>query len=389
MKSKKFNIPKIIVFVSAADYFFFSHRIGLAKFFLERNYEVHLVCRYTKHKESFQSLGIITYDIPFSRSGINIFSEFRTLYILRKYLSNLPLPFIVHNISIKMSIYGSIAALFLKNAFVVNAVTGLGFVFVSGNQFIKLFMRFLISLTYNLKSNRVIVQNDEDHAFINSMGISKENIFKIGGTGLDVKSIKYHPTLVDEQISSIKFLFVGRILKEKGVIEFIESTKAFTPQFVRDFYPRIEFTIAGGIDSENRGGLDDIIFRDLIQGTSINWLGHVDNILELMRENHVIVLPSYREGYPRALIEACALGKAIITTNVPGCKDVVNHLYNGILVEPMNANDLMKAIQYLINNKHLIAIYGKRNRVMAEEIYTNEHIGEKTLEVYNTFSYNS
>lgn len=373
MKSKKLFI------VVNADWFFLSHRLPIALEAMNKGYQVTLFSVNTGKRNEVESYGIRFVELHFHRSKINLFKEIRSLIILcNKYFREKP--DIIHHVGLRTIITGSIASHITYSKNVVNAFSGLGSSFIDNKMNFKKRL-IILALRFLLKNNNYknIFQNSDDESFIRRiLNLNPARNYLIRGSGIDLNKFSY---LIEPLNSTVKFVFAARLLKDKGLIEFCNAAK-----IIHTKYPRIaEFHIYGMIDTMNVSGISKEELEKLIAQTPIIYHGHSDNIKEVYAKSNVIVLPSYREGLPKSLIEACAIGRAIITTDTEGCREVVDHKVNGLLVPVKNSEKLAEAmICLLFDEKKRIAM-GKEGRKKAELEFDINSVVEKHLEIYSSF----
>ncbi|MBK7690911.1 MAG: glycosyltransferase family 4 protein [Bacteroidetes bacterium] len=366
---------KSLFLVVNVDWFFLSHRLPIALAAKERGYDVTIIAIDSGDSDKIRSYGLKFIAIPTSRSGLNIFSEFKTLlFFIRLYRT--AKPDIVHHVAMKPVIYGSLAARITGIHKVVNAFSGMGFVFTTKNTILKSFIIFLFKIAFKNDRIRFIFQNQDDlQEVIQSKMIDLKYCYTIKGSGIDLQEFAYS---AEPQSDKVVFIFPARMLHTKGVVEFIEAAKIVD----RKFPGKSEFILAGMIDLENKAGIPEPDLLAMCSIPAIKWIGHQDDILSQLIKAHVVVLPSYREGIPKTLIEACAVGRAIITTNVPGCKEVVTHEVNGLIVEKGQIQELALAIERLLLNKDLRIKMGKEGRKIAEAEFSIVNVIQKTIDIY-------
>jgi glycosyltransferase involved in cell wall biosynthesis len=289
-------------------------------------------------------------------------------------------PDLVHHFTIKPVIYGSIAAKVVKKTSVVNTITGLGYVFNKGGT-----LKYLTLLLYKvslLGQPRVIFQNKNDYWYFLSKGfVSKKTSHVILGSGINTAKLK--PLPYDENINEINFLIVSRMLWSKGIGEFIKAAKK-----VLELYPNTKFTMIGGVSGGGAVGNPDAIPDDWINSETncenINWIGRLsfEKVIKYLEQCSVFVLPSYREGLSRSLIEAAAKGKAIITTDAPGCREVLKNGVNGFLVPIKDVDALAECMLKFIREPNLIREMGNESRKRAVELFDEQIVLDQTVLVY-------
>ena len=272
--------------------------------------------------------------------------------------------------------YGGIAARLLKIPVRVSSISGLGYVFISsgvGSRFLK----FLISILYRIAlkgSKAVIFQNITDsEKFLKLGAIIPEQMVLIRGSGVNLKSyiVKKEP---DE---NLVVMFVARLLIDKGISEFVAAA-----QLLKPIQPEIRMVLVGDIDPDNRKSITHEQLNLWVDSGLIEYWGYSKNIPETMSKANIIVLPSYREGLPKSLIEAAACGRSVITTNVPGCRDAIEHNKTGLLVPAKTVRPLADAIFKLINNIDLRHEFAVNGRKLAEESFDIECVIKKHLDIY-------
>jgi glycosyltransferase involved in cell wall biosynthesis len=286
----------------------------------------------------------------------------------------------VHNIALKPVVLGSLAAQLAGIRNIVNAPVGMGYVFTSREnkaRVLRPIVKALIRYVLGNKTRRVIIENRDDLENLVSGGFaSHDSIALIKGAGVDVKTFAHRP----EPTEPVKVIMVSRLLRDKGVQEFIDAAK-----IVRSKNGSVQFLLVGDIDDGNPTSMNSEAIASLAKSADVTWLGARTDIPELLAQSHIACLPSYREGLPKSLIEAASVGRPIVTTDVPGCREVVTHMVNGLLVKPRDAQALSAAIEKLVNNPRLRKSMGEENRRKAEAEYANEIIINQTHRVYDSF----
>ena len=368
---------KKILIVVNVDWFFLSHRLDIAKKAISEGYEVSLLTTDTGLKETIEKYGIKFYDILIKRSGTNLISELMLFYKLFSAYKDIN-PDIIHQITLKPIIYGTFISKFInKKSLIINAVSGLGFVFINNNNYIlKNILSKLMRFSFNRKNVSFIFQNNDDYLeLLNSKIISNKNkINFIKGSGVDLSKYYFAKPNID---NIVKILFPSRMLWDKGVKELKEATEILKPAYL----DKIQFILCGDID-KNKSSVTREFLEDWSDGKYVNWIGYQENMIEIFINSDIVVLPSYREGLPKALIEACAIGRPIITTNAIGCKDCVEDGKNGILVKIKSGIDLANAIEKLVLDSDIRSIMGIESRRKAEVEFDINHVIDKHLLIY-------
>jgi len=372
-------MAKKIAIVVNIDWFFVSHRLPIALKAIENGYEVFLLTNDTGKRQYIESLGIKFYQIPFSRSGVNPLKEILCVIRLMKCFRSIK-PNVIHNVTLKASLLGSIAAKLLNIKNVINAISGFGYTFTDGRHGIfQHIVKSAMDFAYKSKYSSFILQNPDDYNEIRNMNyVPEQNLFLIRGSGIDLNTFSYHaPNNHDKLV----FMLPARMLKDKGVVEFVEAAKLIKNKY----FNSAVFKLIGDIDSDNPSGIKKEYLDKESDGIYIIWLGYKTNMISEYIDSDIVVLPSYREGLPKSLIEANAIGRPIISTDVPGCRECVRHKKNGLLVPAKDVNALAKAFKFFINNKNVIEEYGKYSRYMAEKYFSINNVVNEHMKIYNHY----
>lgn len=297
-------------------------------------------------KEKVKSFGAIPVHYCFSRTGLNPFSDVINTYKLYKILKSLKLDLAFSYFS-KPAIFGTLAAKFARIQKRYAMLEGLGFFFTnSGGQVslrTKLLKKILVSLykvSFRHIESLILLNADDKRDLLVNEKIQVKKVHILGGIGLNMSDYPYCPPPVEP----VSFIFVARFLQEKGVYEFIEAAK-----IVKNKFPETHFCMLGHLDLHNPGSLTIERLNDLKCNNIIELPGHVDNVQEWLAKASVFVLPSWREGFPRSTQEAMAMGRAVITSDVPGCRDTVVDGVNGFLIKPKSAEELADKMIYFLN----------------------------------------
>ena len=369
---------KTILFLVNVDWYFISHRLLIAQEAIAKGYRVYVACQDSGRSDEIKATGANFINLPISRSGINPFRELSTLIYIHKIFKKVN-PGIVHNISIKAVIYGSLISKLFTSIHLVNAISGLGYNFTKNRKGViqKLLIQ-LLRFGFQRKNSTIIFQNEDDELFFKENRIISRNnkIVRIKGSGVDLS--KFRKTKLPD-FDIIKILLPSRMLWDKGVKELRQATEILKPKYKG----KIQFILCGFADKDNRAGVPEHYLKDWHDETYINWIGYKKDMVEVYNNCHIVVLPSYREGMPKSLIEACAVGRAIITTDAVGCRECVEEGINGFKVPVYSAKRLAKAIEDLISDKKLIERMGEYSRKKAERDFDVEDVISKHLTIYN------
>jgi glycosyltransferase involved in cell wall biosynthesis len=374
---------RILFIVTNVDSALLSHRKELALAAQRFGYDTTVVAKDTGERKTIESLGLKFINVPLERTGMNIWKELKTFWFLYS-LYRRKKPDIVHQIGLKVVLWGGLAARLAKVKGVVNAISGLGILF-DEEHIESLTTRLLIKvLKYpHKRSNiRVIFQNDEDKSLFLDNGIIKENqSVLIKGSGVDLVDFAYSS---EPNNGIIKVIFTARMIIEKGVLDLVNAANRIKEKY----YKSVQFLLCGSIDS-NPNAISEEKLLQICDGNYIRWLGYRSDIKELLISSHIVVLPSYyREGLPKSLIEATAIGRPIITTNSVGCKEAVIEGYNGFLIPIKNPKILAERLTLLIDNKALRLEFGMNSRKIAERDFSIENVIAKHLDLYRQLDEN-
>ena len=366
----------IIIFVVNAPEFFLSHRLPLALAALKAGFQVHVATSDGPEVRVIKSMGFIHHVVPFARSGQNPLNEIVTLLRIVK-LFRLVKPMLVHLITIKPVLYGGIAARLTGVKSVVSAVSGLGTVFLAGSVAAR-FRRSLVILLYRtaFKQKRfaVIFQNPDDRNLLLAFRALKEDEARmIRGSGVKLED---YPCLPQPSGKTV-VVMAARLLRDKGVIEFVEAAK-----LLQDRGVEVEMRLIGSPDFGNPTSVTQQDLKEWKSEGNVRMLGHRTDIATQYADANIVCLPSYREGLPKSLVEAAACGRAVVTTDVPGCRDAITPGVTGLVVPVKDAVALANAIQTLVEDPRLRADMGQAGRALAEEAFAIEKIVDQHMDIY-------
>jgi glycosyltransferase involved in cell wall biosynthesis len=372
---------KKIVFFANTDWYLYNFILSLLNAFKEKGWEVVAISPKGNYSERLVAMGIRWISFDFSTKSMNPLKELSVLLRLVRLFKE-ERPSIIHNFTIKCVLYGSIAAKFTGGIPVVNAVTGLGYIFTDKGFKVSL-VRPLIERFYKyaftMNNIRVIFQNEDDRSFFVKSGlVDKDKTIVIRGSGVDCEWFKPVHNEGGAKERPVQVLFASRMIREKGVYELIEAARILKKEGVP-----VEFLFAGGRYPENPSSLTADDIENIKKEGVVQYLGHVDDMPQLISESDIVALPSsYREGTPRILIEAAAMEKPVVATDIPGCRGLVKNEVNGILVPVNNVNALVNAIRKLVENNELRVVMGRKGREIVKEEFDESIIVENTLNVY-------
>lgn len=315
-------------------------------------------------RQHLEAKGLQVYDIPLRRTGMNPFADLRSLLNLWRLMRSIR-PDYVLGYTIKPVIYGSLAARLARVPRRFALITGLGYAFQGqedGGDWRGL-LRSLVQRLYAVAlhgTHKVFFQNPDDQALFRELGILPPATpsFVVNGSGVDVAEYSVAPLP-----TAPRFLLIARLLGDKGVREYAEAARQ-----VRSLYPEAVFSLVGWIDENPDAIKQEELDAWVAEGT-LEFLGRLSDVRPAIAACSVYVLPSYREGTPRTVLEAMAMGRAIITTDAPGCRETVVDDDNGLLVPVRAVNELVAAMQLLIAERELVVRMGARSRLIAEQKY--------------------
>ncbi len=370
------TVKKILIVVNNVD-FFISHRLPIAKKALEEGFQVHVAASGDGGKLKELCPEIVYHLIDISRSGQNPLLEIRTVYQLYNVYKGVG-PDLVHLVTIKPVLYGGILARLTGVKGVLVAISGLGSVFsaVGGLALIRLkVIHGFYKLALKHRNLDIIFQNECDKKILLSfIKVEKNRVHLIPGSGVSLDEYQYIPELDQVPVVSM----AARLLKEKGVREFVVAADLLKQREVR-----VRMIIIGEPDVGNPSSvtLDDI--SSWKKRGNVDFLGFRSDINTLYSNCNIVCLPSYYgEGLPKSLVEAAACGRAVVTTDMPGCRDAITPDETGILIQPKNAVELADAIQYLIENPTVRMTMGASGRKLAEDAFTIESVVEEHMNIY-------
>ncbi len=371
-------MKKKIIFLVNLDSFFISHRLPLAKKLTQVGYEVHIATEFTKFKKYLKRLGFKTHNINFKRNSISVINfSIAFLQILNLFLK--VKPDIVHLISAKAIILGGLNSFICRVRNLVISITGLGSIFINKNSvslIIKFFIKFFYKIIFKFSNLKVIIQNRSDlNYLVKHTNLNKNKVKIIKGMGVDLRLFNY--SKINNKIPVV--LMASRIIADKGIFEFIQAAK-----YIKKLNIKAKFCLVGEIDYANPTFISKKKINNWKREKLIKFLNYNKNISNIIKKSSIVVLPSYREGFPKILIEAAACGRPVVTTNVPGCKDTIINGSTGILVPVKNSRKLAEAIIELCLNKKKLQSMSIKARKHAELYFDVNDVVNKHLSIYKS-----
>lgn len=371
-----------VVMIGTLASSFYGFRADLIRAMREKQYTVYaFTSEYTDTDlKKIESLGAIPMTYELNRGGLNPLSDIVATYKLSKKIREIK-PDLVFSYFSKPVIFGTIAAKLAKVPKVIGMLEGLGYTFTQQPEglgkkieLIKKVQVLLYKFALPQLDKLIFLNPDDPKDLIDQYAMNVRKVEILGGIGLNLKEYPYQRISNIQQ--PINFLFIGRLLKEKGIHDFLNAAK-----IVREKYSETQFTVLGAIDPHNLGALTQSELDELISSNIIDYPGHVDNVKDWIAKSHVFVLPSYREGVPRSTQEAMAIGRAVITTDVPGCRETVEHAVNGFLVQKWNPEALAKKMIYFIEQPEQIEKMGYESYKIAQEKFDAAKVNQRLLNI--------
>lgn len=365
---------KIILYLVTEDWYFLSHRLPMAFAAQRAGYQVHVATRVRDGGGEIRKYGFTLHPLSWKRGSLNpvdLFGILREIRALYRHVA----PALVHHVALQPSIIGSLAALGFPMRR-VNAVAGLGFGFTSRSLKALLIRPVLAALLRWLMNDpraTVLVQNPDDRGAIKSLGVRADRIFLIPGSGVNTERMKPLP----EPDGPITAAFIGRLLDDKGVRSLITAHGLLCARG-----KQIRLLIAGDRDPANPASITPAEIERWKEKPGIVMAGHVADIEAIWRLAHIAILPSRREGLPKSLLEAAAFGRAIVATDVPGCREIAREGVNAILVPPDDPVALADAIVRLATDSELRRRYAQAGRQIVEKKFSSETIGRQIVGLY-------
>lgn len=329
--------------------------------------------------DKISALGAIPIYYKFSRGGLNPLIEISNTISLYKQIKEIS-PYLVLSYFAKPTIFGTIAAKMARVPKIFAMLEGLGYTFTEQPEGISMKTKIiresqisLFKVSLPLADGVIFLNPDDPKDLLEKNGIKAKKVHILGGIGIDLNNYPYSPKSLEDNVT---FIFVGRLLKEKGINEFINAAK-----IVKNEYPTTKFVVLGAIDNSNLGSLSNDDIEKLKKNHLIIYPGRLDNVVEWIQKSDIFVLPSYREGLPKSTQEAMAIGRAVITTDVPGCRETVVDGVNGFLVPKWNAPALAEKMIYFIKNPKKITEMGNESYKIAHEKFDSHKVNKCLLDI--------
>lgn len=343
------------------------------------SFDVHVLTKFTnpEFRLELERLGVHTHDMPLSRKGMNPLKELVALWSIFKLITRLK-PDIVHSVTIKPNLYSGLIGQVTGRP-IIASVTGLGTNFsqhVGARAFRSCMLIAAFRMAFRHPATRVLFENRGDlETLVSAQAIDKTKTVLIPGAGVDVATFRHEPLPTSPPV---KILFAARLLRNKGLHELLQAVSR-----LRSAGHEVELVVAGIVDTDAHGTIPISDIEQWAAAGLIDWRGNVTDMPALIRECHVVCLPTkYGEGIPRILIEGAACGRALIGSTNYGCKEIIESGVNGLLADMTYPDSLYNCLVRLIEDRNLLDQMGGEGRRLAEEKFSSTLVIEKTLEIY-------
>lgn len=365
---------RTILYLVTEDWYFWSHRLPFARAARDAGARVVVAARFQNHRDRIAAEGFVAQPIPFDRSGLNPVRDLATLRaIIAAYRWHRP--DLVHHVAAKPVLYGGIAAWLTGVPAVVQAMAGLGFLFLNDRAKTRAIRRLFLAVvrvSVRRRGSRLIVQNDDDRAVFRVAGVPDARIVRIAGSGVDAVHFAPSPEPPGPPVA----LCVSRMLSDKGIVELVEAAR-----LLRQHGVALTVRLVGGTDA-NPASIPQAQLDAWAAEGVVQVAGPSHEIAGEYARSHIAVLPSYREGLPKSLLEAAACGRPIVATDVPGCREICRDGETGLLVPARDPEALAEALARLAGDPALRARLGAAGRALVEAELSQEVIVGQTLALY-------
>jgi glycosyltransferase involved in cell wall biosynthesis len=371
-----------LLFVVTEDWYFMSHRIGLARRALAAGWRVVVAARESDRGAALRAEGVEFIALPFERALTYPWRDARLLWALRGVIRKLA-PDLVHLVSLKPILLGGLAlGLTPARCPAVLAFTGLGYIFSSRAGLARLLKPLVVRLLGAVARREgawVLAQNEDDLALLCAQGIAQRTRASIiAGAGLDLNEFPATPL---PPRSSALVILPARVLRDKGVYEFVAAAER-----VRALHPEVRFALVGAHDMANPGAVDGRDLTRWVESGAVEWWGHRRDMAAVYAEAYIVCLPSYREGLPRVLLEAAACARPLVATDVPGCREICIDGETGLRVPSHAVDELAEALLRMLDDAPLARACAQAARAKVEREFTLERIADETLALYQQLS---
>ena len=367
---------KKLLFVVNVDWFFLSHRLPIALEAQRQGYEVHIATGLTDKLDELRRHGLTVHVLALDRHGTGLANAWMTTLQLWRVLRSVR-PDVVHLVTIKPILLGGLLARLVRVPALVVAVSGLGYVFMSHGS-TALVRRALVSVLYKLalthRNLKVIFQNADDLRSLNEIvHLPAHQVATLRGSGVDLAHFVHWP--LPEGVPVV--VLAARLLADKGVFEFVEAAKLLKAQGCS-----ARFVLVGTVDTGNPTSVKQTELDAWVRDGVVEWWGHRSDMAQVLSAAQIVVLPSYREGLPKVLLEAAACGRPVVTTDVPGCRDAIEPGVTGVLVPVQDALALAQAVNELILDPVRCERLGRAGRALAQQAFDVRQVVAAHLHIY-------
>lgn len=377
-----------ILIIATSPYSLIYFRKALIEDFQKKSFDIHVAVPDIDSnffvRKQLENLGVTCHQIKLDRTGLNFFSDFLSIISMIRLMSKIK-PDYVLSYTIKPVIYGSLVAKLTGVKNIYSLITGLGYIFISLSdpKYKTTNLQKIVFILYKISLNfckKVIFQNSDDANLFKEMklvNIQKINI--VNGSGVDLNHYIYDLSVLEAYSldKPIKFLMLGRLIGDKGIREYIGAAKEIKQKYGH----KVVFQLGGGLDS-NPTAIRKEELEEWVNSGIIEYLGELKDVRPAITSSHVFILPSYREGTSRSILEAMSIGRPIVTTNVPGCRQLIRENINGYLSEPKSIGSLVEAIEKVLQLSPVqLSKMGCNSRKMVEEKYDVSKVNKDMLDI--------
>ena len=369
-----------IALIANSGWYLYNFRFSLIRDLKSEGFRVLLIAPFDNYVNKLVKEGFEYQEWKLSRRSVNIFNESISIYNLFMIYRSLK-PDLAHHFTIKACLYGTIAAKLADIKILINSITGLGHIYTGkklSTKILKIILKPIFRIIFRAKRSKVIFQNEDDlNEFENTKFIKKGSSKVIEGSGVDIQKFTNSKDNAGIYHSPIRVLFPSRLIMEKGIIEVIKACNELWKENY-DF----KLWVAGKNNDANRSSINKDTLTMIQNNKMIKMLGHVENMRELYEKIDIVLLPSWREGLSKALIEAAAMQKPIITSDVTGCAQIIDHGENGILVPLNDVKSIKLALKLLFLNPALSRKFGISIKDKVIKRFSTSTINKKTIDYY-------
>ena len=369
-----------ILLVANSGFTILNFRSEFISCLVESGYEVYVACPSCCNllidrdlTQELSLLGARHVKIDLTRNGLNPLTELKNLYSIYRAIMEVG-PSIVVNYTIKPTIYGSVAARVAGVRSIFSNITGVGYIFTSSSIKIQI-ISIIVKLQYKvaLKFNRkVFFQNPDDRDLFVKLGLVRHDLtVLINGSGVDCSKF----VRTNFKIKDCSFIFIGRLLKDKGILEYLEAAAILKVK-----YPNVVFSVVGSFDADNPECISFDLLDYYTSNSIVNYFGTTADVIPYLNSHNIFVFPSYREGTPRSVLEAMSMSMPIITTDAPGCRETVLPNVNGLLTNVADSSGLVSAMESFVLEPSKISPYGEKSRELALKKYDVDSINLQVLD---------